>query len=216
MSTEHCILELLRRHMAHGAVDETTLQRIASGLTGRLNDLGDAVRRKEGDPTFKTYGRKIRENNLSEVEGTIKAAALLYESSLCEEIKPQLNKLLWDLSALKCWLQVQPLDAVVAGLPKKPRLYLCVEIIVAWKLIKKTKEIPRRQKNAEQEPVGEFYEFIKALLSMAGILSVNIDELHRSIQVVAKKLENMKTDEPEIMTANGHQHGLWGKLPTQP
>lgn len=215
MSTEHCILELLRRHMAHGAVDEATLQRIASSLTGRLNDLGDAVR-KGGDSTYKIFAREIRKNNLSEVEGTIKAAALLYESSLCGEIKPQLNKLLWDLSALKCWLQVQPLDAVVAGIPRKSRLYLCVEIIVAWKLIKKTDDIPRRQKNRYGEPAGEFNEFIEALLSMAGILSVNIDELHRSIENIAKKLESMKTDEPEIMTANDHQHGLWGKLPTQP
>lgn len=202
MSTEHCILELLRRHMAHGAVDETTLQRIASGLTGRLNDLGDAARRKEGDPTVKTYERELHKNNLKKVDDAFKHAHALRESCYSNEgMRAELNKFLWEMDALKKCMQATR-STSQGKLPKVARLYLCVEIIVAWKLIKKTKEIPRRQKNKEQDPVGEFHYFIKALLTAAGghVANASVDELHKGILETAKELGRLKekADNPKI------------------
>ncbi|MGP9647782.1 hypothetical protein ACT3R8_12625, partial [Halomonas sp. AOP42-C2-23] len=56
--------------------------------------------------------------------------------------------------------------------------------------------------NKEQDPVGEFHYFIKALLTAAGghVANASVDELHKDILETAKELGRLKekADNPKI------------------
>ena len=70
------------------------------------------------------------------------------------------------------------------NLPKISRLYLCADIIVAWKAIKGVDDMPRRLREFQSEFTG----FLEALTTLAGLHSknINIDELHKNILDVEK------------------------------
>lgn len=208
---EKRIIDLLKETAEPGAVTEETISNIAASLVQKIGQLESAMR--NGDITIRTYESDLHKSNLEEVDCAFKHAFALRESRyISEGLKAELNNLLWEMDALKKYMQATRSKSQ-GKLPKAARLYLCVEIIVVWKLIKNTDVIPGRQKNAGQEPGGEFHVFIKALLTAAGghVANINPDELHRAIQEVAKELERIRTPEPELIDLSDHPAGLWGK-----
>ncbi|MCS2607749.1 hypothetical protein [Halomonas dongshanensis] len=208
---EKKIIGLLKETAEPGAVTEETISNIAVSLVQKIGQLESAMR--NGDITVKTYEKELHKNNLKEVDDAFKHAHALRESRYSNEsMKAELNNLLWEMNALKKYMQATR-STSQGGLPKPARMYFCASIIVAWKLIKNTDVIPGRQKNAGQEPGGEFHVFIKVLLTAAGghVANINADELHRDIQEVAKELERIRTPEPELIDLSDHPAGLWGK-----
>jgi len=201
MGMEKKIIGSLKERAAPGAVTEETISSIATGLAEKISQLESGLR--DSDMTIKTYERELHKNNLKKVDDAFKHAHALRESCYSNEgLRAELNKFLWEMDALKKCMQTTR-SRSQGKLPKAARLYLCVEIIVAWKLIKNTDKIPRRQKNKEQDPVGEFHYFIKALLTAAGghVANVNADELHKDILETAKELDRLKefADNPEVI-----------------
>lgn len=200
MTMEKEIINLLKELEEPGAVIEETLSNLASRLAQKIQQLESAMR--NGDMTVKKYERELHKNNLKEVDDAIEHAHALLKSRYGEQMKAQLNEFLWEMTALKRCMQAT--RSISQGRPPKvTRLYLCVEIIVAWKLIKNTDNIPGRQLDKEQEPVGEFHNFIQALLTVAGghVANVRADELHKHILETAKELARLKeqADNPEII-----------------
>lgn len=208
---ENKIIDLLKERAEPGVLTEETISNIAASLVQKIGQLESAIR--NGDVNIKTYGKRLYQNNLKEVDDAFKQALALRESRYSSEgLKAELNKILWEMDALKKYMQATR-STSKGKLPKPARLYLCVDIIVAWKLIKNTDNIPGRQHSKEQESVGEFPTFIKALLAVAGghVANINADDLHRDIQEVAKELERIRTPDPELIDLSDHPAGLWGK-----
>src|SRR5690554_5822905 len=163
---EKRIIGLLKETAEPGAVTEETISNIAASLVQKIGQLESAMR--NGDITIKRYEKELHKDNLEEVDCAFKHAFALRESRYINEgLKAELNNLLWEMDALKKYMQATR-STSQGELPKAARLYLCVDIIVAWKLIKNTDAIPGRQKNLYQDPGGEFQFFIKKLLTAAG------------------------------------------------
>lgn len=92
------------------------------------------------------------------------------------------------------------------GLPKVARTELCNGIIVAWQIIKNTDEIPQRTLNNNREPAGEFLDFIRGLLKIAGgyVANVNADELHKSVLLIEKEAARVddEANNPPLLRIN--------------
>lgn len=147
MEMEKKIIGLLKERAAPGAVTEETISNIATGLAEKISQLESVLR--DSDMTVKTYERELHKNNLKKVDDAFKHAHALRESCYSNEgMRAELNKFLWEMDALKKCMQATR-STSQGKLPKAARLYLCVEIIVAWKLIKNTDKIPQRQKNLD-------------------------------------------------------------------
>lgn len=206
MELKEKLISLLREKSVRGAVTEETLSNIATGLAQKIDAFESAMR--NGDVTIKTLEDHIHKQNDADADKAIEAATALLQTSYGERLKDQLTALAYEVSAVKAIMQATR-SPTRGRLPKAARMYFCVDVIVAWKLIKNTDEIPTRGR----EQPGEFFSFIEALLAIAGghVANVNADELHRNILEVAKELERIKTPEPEVIDLNAHPTGLWGK-----
>lgn len=214
MELKERIADLLRRTAKPGAVTEETLSNIVTSLAQRISQW-ESVRRHGGDITVKVYERSLHESNLKEVDDTFNHALALRESRYINEgMRAELNQLLWEMDGLKKYMQATK-SRSQGKLPKVTRGALCVEIIVAWKLIKNTEEIPIRDPSKVLNPEGEFNNFIATLLETAdvSVTANTVDELHRNIGEINKELARLKEQagNAEIIELSDYPTGLWGK-----
>lgn len=188
--------DVLQKQLIEGGSDLTVDEAI-SNLAARLAERIGALKRTD-DVTFKKLSNDIREANLREVNDTLRSAETLLQGRYCNEsLRAKLNELCWEMAGLRAVMS-NPL-AAPGKMPKATRLYLCADIIIAWKFISGVDKMPGRINDAHASdgyaPTGRFHGFLTKLLP-----ETNQDELHKHILFVEKELNRLRTenDNPEV------------------
>lgn len=149
--------------------------------------------------TFKSLSNATREENLTEVDATLRSAETLLRSRFCKEsLRAELNKLCWEMAGLRVITMTDPL-IIPDKMPKATRLHLCTDIITAWKFIRGADKMPGRINDAYSPghtPTGRFHEFLTKLLP-----DINQDELHRNILAVDNELNRLSAEEEEVLAS---------------
>ncbi len=182
--------DVLQKQLIEGG-SGITVDKAISNLAARLAERIGALKRTD-DVTFKKLSNDIREANLREVNDTLRSAETLLQGRYCNEsLRAKLNELCCEMAGLRAVMPT-PL-ATPDKMPKATRLYLCADIIIAWKFIRGVDKMPGRINDAHASdgytPTGKFHGFLTKLLP-----ETNQDELHRNILAVEKELNQLRAE----------------------
>ncbi|MGP9663362.1 hypothetical protein ACT3TY_01860 [Halomonas sp. AOP22-C1-8] len=70
------------------------------------------------------------------------------------------------------------------GDPKRNRYGLYAALIGCWYQCQRVDEIPRRQRNKEQDACGKYHNFLREMLTAAGVAHIPADEAHRTMLTI--------------------------------
>lgn len=139
----------------------------------------------EGDVTAKRFADENYSMQVAEAQQLKHNADGLLNSGYARDLT-ELENIKAIALALKALAEQWHKDANT-NLPKMSRLYLCADIIVAWKLITGDKSMPRRGRDGDSMSTV-FPYFLESFVALAAP-HLNPDNLHKSILTAEAEMQ---------------------------